>query len=234
MIRLRETVKQCRFRELQDIDADVFTKWLAAKEKADELSQQTVIYYRSHLRSFVRWLIKSRKLGHDPLITVQVQTRVTERKMARRALSDEEVAKLLDTANESEIKFRYMDGKSRHAVYAAALATGLRAGALASLRVKDFDLDAETPTVSLSIKRDKSRRGKFQPIPTDYVPILKAYLEARGGTNSLGLGSGSSAPPTWFVRTRRLPEFRSKRTARMAPSDSTSTRCGTPTSPIWG
>jgi hypothetical protein len=158
MSRLRETVKGCRFRELQDLDAIVLTRWLAEKEKSAGLSQQTVIYYRSHVRSFGRWLIKSRKLDHDPFLTIQVQTKVTERVMARRALASDEVAKLLKATRASSTPFRYLVPEARHALYAAALATGLRAGALASLRVSQFDLDARPQPVP-SPSSETSRGG---------------------------------------------------------------------------
>jgi integrase/recombinase XerC len=207
MSRLRETIAGCGFASVHDIDATTFTKWLNARKEhaktasknspAKKLSQQTVIYFRSHLKSFVKWLIKSRKLAYDPLATIQVQTKVTERVLARRALSTDEIAKLLKAAAESQTVIRGLDGTARHALYVCALSTGLRAGGIASLTVGHFDLNADIPTVALSVKRDKSRRGKLQPIPESFVPVFREYLKGKPAETI-------AWPGTWIEKAAKI------------------------------
>lgn len=207
MSRLRETVEGCGFKTAHDIEATTFTKWFAErakhaktgtkKAKPRSLSQQTANYFRSHLKSFVRWLVKSRKLLHDPLATIQTSTKVTERVLARRALSTEEIGKLLKTTSESQTVYRGLDGKARHALYACALSTGLRRGGLAALTASHFDLDGKIPTVTLSIRRDKSRRGKQQPIPQSYVGVLRDYLRAKRPEEL-------AWPGTWWEKAARM------------------------------
>lgn len=64
-------------------------------------------------------------------------------------------------------------------MYLRSLSTGFRMNALSSLRVSDFDLDADQPTVALSRQTDKSKRGKRHPIPTEVVPLLREFLKGR-------------------------------------------------------
>ncbi len=57
--------------------------------------------------------------------------------------------------------------------------TGFRALALASLTPELFDLDADSPIVTLAARHAKNRKTKVQPIPADIAELLRAYVKDR-------------------------------------------------------
>ena len=58
-----------------------------------------------------------------------------------------------------------------------ALGTGLRASELRSLTPASFDLDAETPTVTVAAACSKRRRDDVLPMRSDLADALAAWLE---------------------------------------------------------
>jgi integrase/recombinase XerC len=142
-------------------------------------SVQTTNYYLSHLKSFCHWLVKDRRMADNPLAHLEAGNAGTDRRHDRRDLEADELRRLLAAARASDRSFRGLTGADRFHLYATACGTGFRASALASLTPESFDLGADVPTVTLSVKRDKSRRGKVQPLPPDVADLLRAYLRDR-------------------------------------------------------
>ncbi len=109
------------------------------------------------LRSFCRWCVKLSYLGQDPLQSLsQYDASPTT---IRRAFTPEECERLLLAAP-----------PDRRLIYAVALASGLRANEIRSLRV--MDLDVVNKGLHLSENWTKNRRGGFQPLPLDLVDQL--------------------------------------------------------------
>src|SRR5262249_13794995 len=94
-------------------------------------------------------------------------------------LDADELRRVLLAARDSTKTFRGLDGRARFHLYAAACGTGFRAGALASLTPESFDLDTDTPVVTLAAKRNKSRKPKAQPLPPDIAELLRIYIADR-------------------------------------------------------
>src|SRR5262249_40664656 len=90
-----------------------------------------------------------------------------------------ELRSLLTVTRTSERTFRGLTGSDRFHLYAMACGTGFRASALASLTPESFDLDTETPTVTLAARFAKNRRQKVQPLPPDVAALLRAYLDGK-------------------------------------------------------
>ena len=109
-----ESIRQgCRFAMPKDIDAEKFMAWLEKKTIQDDISQQTQAYYRSHLKSFVRWLLKGGKLSRDPLASVEVSSTITTRTNIRREFEPEEFQALLSISRESKESYRGLDVPDR-------------------------------------------------------------------------------------------------------------------------
>jgi hypothetical protein len=87
--------------------------------------------------------------------------------------------KLLAASCTSQRVYRGLSGWDRFHLYATACGSGYRASGLASLTTESFDLDGETPTVTLSARRNKSRVLKVQPLPADVAELLRAYLDGK-------------------------------------------------------
>ena len=57
-------------------------------------------------------------------------------------------------------------------LYTLAVSTGLRAGEIRSLTPTSFDLDADSPTVTVAAAYSKRRREDVQPIRGDFAMEL--------------------------------------------------------------
>ncbi|MHB1426585.1 MAG: helix-turn-helix domain-containing protein [Gemmataceae bacterium] len=126
-------------------------------------SIQTTNDYLSALKSFGRWLVKDRRMGENPFEHLSGGNARVDRRHDRRELIADELRQLLAATRASTRTFRGLSGEDRFHLYAVACGSGYRASGLASLTPESFDLDGETPTVTLSARRNKSRVQKVQP-----------------------------------------------------------------------
>jgi integrase len=103
--------------------------------------------YLTAIKGFSRWLVKNRRMSADPLLHLSRLNAQTDIRRERRALPESELRQLLMVAESSRI---VIDGLARHdraMLYAVAMATGFRAGELASLTPRNFDLECQPATV---------------------------------------------------------------------------------------
>lgn len=181
--RVRQIVKGCGWKLVKDLDAETAVKRLgklATKGKArGGVSAKTRNDYADALGSFGRWLVMMKRVGENPFAEIRHVPITTDRRHDRRPLTEAELAAFLTAAAESPAVFIGLTGQDRHALYVAAMATGFRAGELASLVPRSFGLDEPTPVVRLAAGSAKNRRAAVQPIPVDLVPFLRDYLRGR-------------------------------------------------------
>ena len=142
--------------------------------QAKGASPETVNHRIRAVRGFFNWMVKTRRAGSNPLATLQLLNADADRRRIRRELTADELGRLFAATRQSRRIFRGLDGEDRYHLSLLAASTGLRAGALGSLRPADFDLDAGT--VTLAARFNKSRRLKVQPLPTDVAAALRPYL----------------------------------------------------------
>jgi len=72
-----------------------------------------------------------------------------------------------------------MKGVDRAALYLIAATTGYRRKELRSLTLHNFDLDAETPTISVSARATKAGHSDCQPIPKVVAEYLKDWIGSK-------------------------------------------------------
>ncbi len=123
-----------------------------------EASPRTVNAYRLALSGFFNWLVREGRWPTNPVRQVAA-VKVNGATRMRRALTERELARLLDAAP-----------SARALVYRVAATTGLRRGELAALTWADIDLDAATLRVRASTS--KNRRDATQPLPDGTVVAL--------------------------------------------------------------
>lgn len=152
-------------------------------------SIQTTNYYLSHLKSFCNWMVEDERLEYSPLARLKAGSVEVDRRHDRRELEADELRRLLAATIASPRPFRGLTGRDRYALYATACGTGFRAGALASLTPKSFDLVADPPTVTLAARRNKSRVLKVQPLPADVVDLLRDFLPGHAVGRSIWPGT---------------------------------------------
>lgn len=114
-----------------------------------------------------------------------------DRRHDRRALSDEEVSKLLIATLNGKIAYRF-EPMERMMLYIMALSTGLRASELASLTTDGLDLDASPPTVTVKAGYSKRRRLDILPLPKDILEQARDWLSGKKKSDKLWPGDWAS------------------------------------------
>jgi len=130
------------------------------------------------LQHFCRWAIRTERLAHSPILKITKRRDDGRLTRERRALTDEEILRLISTTNRSHLRGR-MDGKSRSMLYRVAIETGLRRGELASLKPRDFILDGEFPHVVVRAAYTKNRKLVKQPLTFDLADAVHRFLKRR-------------------------------------------------------
>jgi excisionase family DNA binding protein len=137
----------------------------------------TTNHYVRAVRGFFRWLVKAKRLGSNPLESLELVNAAVDVRRTRRELTADELRRLFVAASSSARTYRGLTGEDRYMLYLVAAGTGFRANALANLTPGDFDLSAAT--VTLAARLNKSRRLKVQPLPVDVADTLRPYLEGK-------------------------------------------------------
>jgi integrase len=101
-----------------------------------------------------------------------------DRRHDRRALSVDELRRLLDSARNGPVRFG-MGGPARALVYKLAVETGLRARELANLTPANFTLDGDQSVVRVRAAYSKRRREDVLPLRSDTAMALRCFLAGR-------------------------------------------------------
>jgi len=177
--RARRVLEGCGFRYYSDIVASRVQQYLAdlRRDGAERkgISAQTFNFYLQAIKQFCRWMVKDRRASGSPLSPLDGLNVRTDRRHDRRALTVDECCKLLATTRGSTYRFG-MSGEERAMLYQLALTTGLRQNELRSLTRSSFDLDADSPTVTVQAAYSKHRREDTLPLRADTAAALREFL----------------------------------------------------------
>jgi integrase len=160
--RVGKLITDCGWNFAKDVTADSFQTWLRTQT---ELKDKTANDYLEASRCFFNWLVKLGRAGSNPLLSVEKVKSKEGRAVEIRALSDDEMLRLLAVAGE------------RKPVYLIAVHTGLRSSELAALTWGDLHLDAVTPFVKVrasTTKNGKSAEMRLLPELAEELTKLKA------------------------------------------------------------
>ncbi len=190
------------WRRLSEIDRSALERWLAAAERAKR-SARTRNAFRIAAVAFCNWAVSARRLTANPLAGIPKANEKADRRRQRRALTEDELRRLLDAARgrpllEARTIRRGRDkgqllakvraevaaertrlGWERALIYKSLVLTGLRRSELASLRVGSLRLDGALPYVVLSAADEKSRNDAELPIRHDLASDISAWLADR-------------------------------------------------------
>jgi len=195
--RLRKLAKGLKARELQDLTCEKCQAWL----DKSKLAARTRHHYRRHLLQFGAFLIKTGRANKNPFAGLEPVTGVeADRKLQRRALSDEEIAKLIAAVPNSKYARCRVKPADRAWLYRTASLTGFRRDELASLTPASFRLDGADPHIYLEANATKNGKEAHQPIPAAFAEELRGYLKGK-----------KEGEPLWGIANRK--------TARMIRMD---------------
>ena len=177
--RARRVIEGCGFRYCADINASRVMSYLHdlrtdTKQKRG-ISAQTFNFYLQAIKQLCRWMIKDRRVNESPVSHLDGLNVKTDRRRDRRALSVNELCRLLTTTRQGPER-KGMTGPERAMLYRLAVETGLRAGELRSLTRSSFDLDSDPPTVTVAAAYSKRRREDTLPLRTELTHDLRQFL----------------------------------------------------------
>jgi integrase len=199
--RLRAVLTACQVRTLAELKVEAVERFLA--RLADEgASARTRNTYRTSAKAFTAWCLKTRRLGEDVLVRLEAAS--GEKRRQRRALTEDELGRLLRVARERPLREALLVrrgerkgqlgarvrpevraelerlGWERSLMYKTLVCTGLRRGELEQLEVRHLRLDERRPRVVLPGSATKNRQEAGIPLRTDLVNDLRKWIAATG------------------------------------------------------
>lgn len=152
-------------------------------------SARTVNHTLGACKSFARWLHLVGRLKEVPpgLVALRRYSEREDRRVTRRALSADEVSRLLSAAEHGPWLIAKRDGRGgkilakisgheRMMLYLVALGSGFRAEELRTLTPVRFQLDGENPTITILACYSKRKRTDVQPIAAALAAKLGPFL----------------------------------------------------------
>lgn len=168
---LLKAIDELRWRTIAEIDVEQARRWIKRMTWKETISKTEHFSSKSNqrkfaqqLRSFGLWLENEGITPNNPFRRLALpKIKDHERVIVRRALSGDELQRLLDASGE------------RALLYLTAMGTGLRAEELETLTTASFDLDRGL------VRQRKTKNGKTAVIPLhpDIIGPLRAYLAGR-------------------------------------------------------
>ncbi len=187
VLRARTLFAGCGFKFWTDIQPAAVEAHLAGlrEQKADEegnvetgLSIQTSNFYLQAAKQFGKWMVASGRATRSAVEHLKGLNVQTDRRHDRRALSVDELCRLLAAACQGADEFG-VPGRERALVYRLAVESGLRSNELRSLTRSSFSFAAKLPTVTVEAKSSKRRRRDELPLRADTAAELQAHLAAK-------------------------------------------------------
>ena len=181
--RARRAITGCKFLYWTDIAASKMQRYLAdLRDNGNGISAQTFNFYLQAVKEFARWMVQDRRASESPLQHLKGLNVRTDRRHDRRALSVDEIRRLLETTTAQPERFG-MTGYERALLYRLAVESGLRANELRTLKVSSFDF--ENGTVTVAAAYSKHRREDTLPLRKDTANEIWAFIGCKLPTVSV-------------------------------------------------
>jgi integrase len=186
----KELLADCGFTTPLDVDAVRVADWIkkaqagelpkrAGEEERPKLSLQSINHKVASFKGFAAWLFAIGRLRSNPLVLLHKLNADLARTRKRRALTDDEIARLL-TAAEAGPTIRGVSGPDRAMIYRVAVATGLRVSEIKSLTPQSFAVDdLGKPRVVVEAACSKHRRRDVLPLDADTALAVARFIEGK-------------------------------------------------------
>lgn len=176
MTRVRRVVEGCGFKTLSQMDGEKVVDWLNDAREEDDLGARTYNHYLQAADAFGKWLVATKRLPSNPVAGMERLNAETDIRHKRRALSNDEVRRLIGAARNSGVEVQGYDGETRARIYQISYLTGLRRGELASLTPNSFRLDDAQPTLTVEARSSKHRRKDTLPMHPELVELVRGWI----------------------------------------------------------
>jgi len=177
--RLKSVMEGCGFDYWGDLSASKIEGHLAGLRQGDKgISAQTFNFYLQAVKQFCRWMVKDGRAIKSPVDHLQGLNVRTDRRHDRRALSVDELRRLLTATTTGPVRLGIC-GKERALIYRLAVETGLRAGELRTLTVSAFNLTAVQPTVTVAAAYSKNRKESVLLLKSSTADEINRHTDGR-------------------------------------------------------
>lgn len=205
--RVRDLFDGCGFTVPADLGAgaqSAVAEYLRGRldrpRKQGGLSAQSAGFFLAAARRFARWIADRAPVRADLFDALPSFDPANNRKHARREISPDELARLIDTTAARETEIRGLSGRDRSMLYLVAFATGYRAGELARLTPANFDLEAAVPSAALPGGHTKNKKAARQPLPPGLAAQLREYLSTKPSGRAVWPGPWKDRPVSVLTR----------------------------------
>ena len=161
---IKRSLDECKFRCWQDLLPSRFLNHLNELRRAGR-SARTYNTYLVAMKGFSAWLVKDRRVPDDPLLHLARIPEDGDRRIIRRALTEEEFVRLLVAA-----------GSQRADIYVFAAYTGLRAGEIGRV-TRDRISFEPTPTLTTEALCKKRHKKDILPLHPCVVERIRSWVE---------------------------------------------------------
>jgi len=205
---LDRVVRECRFNRLKDISRQALQRWMnklasqprdAEDSDSEPLAARTINMHRAAIVAFCGWCVSEGRLPAHPLAGLP-KAEESEPARKRRPLTEEEITRLLRTAQERPLReavtirtgknkgkplARVGDeqrwrleraGRERALAYKFMTLTGLRRNEMATLTVGALCLDEDNPYVKVEGGHAKSGKAAALPLRGDLADDLRKHI----------------------------------------------------------
>ena len=203
MRRLRAALESCEARVLGDLSPEGIGRFLAALTDRGT-GPTTRNHYLTTARAFSHWCVMTGRMEKDPLAAVERADEKRDVRRRRRALTEDELARLLKAAQDRPVTMATMIrkgprqgkfeatlrpefraemervGRDRSLMYKTMVHTGLRRGELEALEVRHLTLAGPRPCLTLPASSTKNAKEADIPIRPDLARDLAEWIGANG------------------------------------------------------
>ncbi len=192
---LRRLAAEAPVKTLRDLRLSAAEPWFA-RAVAGGMKARTRNRYRGALVAFARWCVSTERLRAHDLDKLPKADPKADPVRPRRALTEEEFARLLAAARARPLAFRRalrkgkeapelpaevvkeLDdrGRERVLIYRTLILTGLRLNELRTLAVRNLDLAPGAEVIRLDRRNEKSRAGSALPVRADLADELRGWV----------------------------------------------------------
>ncbi|HZL37914.1 MAG TPA: tyrosine-type recombinase/integrase [Tepidisphaeraceae bacterium] len=181
MRRLRIMIRLCRVKTWGDLASHpslvlaARQKLRAARPRGGTLGPRTINAYVVSLAGFSNWMVSDYRAEWSPCRGMRPLAARADIRHARRALSMDEILRLIDAARSGRA-ISGIPGTERALAYLLATTTGLRRGEIASLSRGSFALAGREPSVSVLAAYTKNGKPACIPLRGDVAELLRVHL----------------------------------------------------------
>jgi len=168
MYQIQSLFQESGIDSVENLRRETVEHWIADELQKKTRSMRTINAYLISVKSFVQYLVDIELLPGNPLKSIKKLNQELDRRKIRRAMTADEVERLLQAAATQE----------RVLIYRLLLGTGLRSTELSLLTPSQIDF--ERCRLRIEAKKTKNKRADVLPMRSDLVQSVKEWIDTHG------------------------------------------------------